>query len=139
MLKWLIMSEMVSKSKQVTKDVSQDDQRATSAPSTLAASVSFALDAHTVFVTLVAFRLLNALTICTFFQPDEYFQALEPAWRWAFGKEAGAWITWVRYKEGYTKMQDTKLIKNLGVEQPPTLCFAPGSFWGILSDCQLPC
>ncbi|KAJ9619387.1 glycosylphosphatidylinositol anchor biosynthesis [Knufia peltigerae] len=88
------MSEMVSKSKQVTKDVSQDDQRATSAPSTLAASVPFALDAHTVFVTLVAFRLLNALTICTFFQPDEYFQALEPAWRWAFGKEAGAWITW---------------------------------------------
>ena len=45
---------------------------------------------------LVAFRILNALSIRTFFQPDEYFQSLEPAWELAFGSESGAWVTWVR-------------------------------------------
>ncbi|KAI9683158.1 MAG: glycosylphosphatidylinositol anchor biosynthesis [Trizodia sp. TS-e1964] len=47
-----------------------------------------------IFALLVAFRLFNALTIKTFFQPDEYFQSLEPAWQLAFGEESGAWITW---------------------------------------------
>ena len=52
------------------------------------------------FLLLVALRLLDALTARTFFQPDEYFQALEPAWRSAFGASAagsldGPWITWV--------------------------------------------
>ncbi|KAH8820062.1 Alg9-like mannosyltransferase family-domain-containing protein [Xylogone sp. PMI_703] len=46
-------------------------------------------------ITLLMFlRLINALFVHTFFQPDEYFQALEPAWQIAFGKESGAWITW---------------------------------------------
>jgi hypothetical protein len=44
---------------------------------------------------LLMFRFLNALCICTFFQPDEYFQALEPAWGLAFGPDSGAWMTWV--------------------------------------------
>lgn len=44
---------------------------------------------------LFAFRLINALCTRTFFQPDEYFQALEPAWQWAFGDGSGAWLTWV--------------------------------------------
>ena len=48
-----------------------------------------------IFLFLVAFRILNALSIKTFFQPDEYFQSLEPAWQIAFGKDSGAWITWV--------------------------------------------
>lgn len=48
-----------------------------------------------VFGLLLAFRIVNALTIKTFFQPDEYFQALEPAWKIAFGADTGAWITWV--------------------------------------------
>ena len=52
--------------------------------------------ARDVFLFLLAFRLLNALCVRTFFQPDEYFQALEPAWRIAFGEDSGAWITWVR-------------------------------------------
>ncbi|KPI45516.1 GPI mannosyltransferase 3 [Cyphellophora attinorum] len=51
-----------------------------------------------VLLFLVASRVLNALIIQTFFQPDEYFQALEPAWALAFGNEGdesgGAWITW---------------------------------------------
>ena len=40
-------------------------------------------------------RLINAWWIATFFQPDEYFQALEPAWNLAFGDRSGAWLTWV--------------------------------------------
>ncbi|KAL8899143.1 MAG: hypothetical protein Q9192_001714 [Flavoplaca navasiana] len=47
-----------------------------------------------VLLFLVAFRVLNALCIRTFFQPDEYFQSLEPAWEIAFGSDHGAWITW---------------------------------------------
>ncbi|KAK3374956.1 Alg9-like mannosyltransferase family-domain-containing protein [Podospora didyma] len=43
---------------------------------------------------LVAFRFINALCVRTFFQPDEYFQALEPAWTIAFGNDSGAWVTW---------------------------------------------
>lgn len=53
-----------------------------------------------VFLFLIAFRLVNALTVRTFFQPDEFFQSLEPAWQIAFGtgqdnKDQGAWMTWV--------------------------------------------
>lgn len=44
---------------------------------------------------LVGWRVLNALTVATFFQPDEYYQALEPAWQLAFGKGSGVWMTWV--------------------------------------------
>ncbi|OHE94595.1 Alg9-like mannosyltransferase [Colletotrichum orchidophilum] len=47
-----------------------------------------------VFRSLLVIRLLNAWWVLTFFQPDEYFQALEPAWRMAFGEGSGAWITW---------------------------------------------
>ena len=55
-----------------------------------------AATARDVFLFLLAFRILNALCVRTFFQPDEYFQSLEPAWRTAFGERSGAWITWVR-------------------------------------------
>ena len=48
-----------------------------------------------IFLFLLAFRILNALSIKTFFQPDEFFQSLEPAWEMAFGADSGAWITWV--------------------------------------------
>jgi len=46
-------------------------------------------------LVVIAYRLLNALAIRTFFQPDEYYQSLEPAWWFAFGDSSGAWITWV--------------------------------------------
>ena len=46
------------------------------------------------FTALLVFRLINAFTIQSFFQPDEYFQSLEPAWKNAFGPQSGAWITW---------------------------------------------
>ena len=51
--------------------------------------------ALSVFALLLAFRIVNALTLRTFFQPDEYFQSLEPAWQLAFGADSHAWITWV--------------------------------------------
>ncbi|KAL8667168.1 MAG: hypothetical protein Q9168_007302 [Polycauliona sp. 1 TL-2023] len=54
-----------------------------------------------ILLFLIAFRILNALSIRTFFQPDEYFQSLEPAWEIAFGPNSGAWITWVRGLFGY--------------------------------------
>lgn len=47
------------------------------------------------WVMLLVFRCINALAVRTFFQPDEYFQSLEPAWQMAFGPQSGAWITWV--------------------------------------------
>jgi phosphatidylinositol glycan class B len=50
--------------------------------------------AKDVLLLLVSFRFINALFVRTFFQPDEYFQSLEPAWQMAFGAESGAWITW---------------------------------------------
>ncbi|KAJ2964524.1 hypothetical protein NQ176_g10791 [Zarea fungicola] len=46
------------------------------------------------FRDVLIIRLLSALTIATFFQPDEYFQSLEPAWNLAFGSESGSWLTW---------------------------------------------
>lgn len=49
-----------------------------------------------VLLGLILLRSIN--TFCTgktFFQPDEYFQALEPAWNLAFGANSGAWLTWV--------------------------------------------
>ena len=47
------------------------------------------------FWLLIGFRFVNSLCVKTFFQPDEYYQALEPAWQIAFGPESAAWITWV--------------------------------------------
>ncbi|KAJ5889126.1 hypothetical protein N7504_009936 [Penicillium tannophilum] len=52
------------------------------------------VQAANVLLFLIGFRLVNALTVRTFFQPDEFFQSLEPAWQVAFGKNQGAWITW---------------------------------------------
>ncbi|RGP70804.1 gpi mannosyltransferase 3 [Fusarium sporotrichioides] len=43
---------------------------------------------------IIVIRLINAWWIATFFQPDEFFQSLEPAWNLAFGSQSGAWLTW---------------------------------------------
>lgn len=64
-----------------------------------------AITAQDVLLFLVAFRILNALSIRTFFQPDEYFQSLEPAWQIAFGNNSGAWITWVGFSSPRTVSQ----------------------------------
>ena len=51
--------------------------------------------ARQVLVSLLLLRLANTALVWTFFQPDEYFQSLEPAWAFAFGPDSGAYITWV--------------------------------------------
>ncbi|KAI1180387.1 Alg9-like mannosyltransferase family-domain-containing protein [Nemania sp. FL0916] len=43
---------------------------------------------------IFAVRFANSLCVRTFFQPDEYFQVLEPAWQLVFGNDSGAWSTW---------------------------------------------
>ncbi|KAJ5681958.1 uncharacterized protein N7477_001898 [Penicillium maclennaniae] len=54
--------------------------------------------ATNILLFLIAFRIVNAFVVRTFFQPDEFFQSLEPAWQVAFGhgegKDRGAWVTW---------------------------------------------
>ncbi|MBE3043645.1 hypothetical protein IMZ48_13960 [Candidatus Bathyarchaeota archaeon] len=55
-----------------------------------------ALNTRRVLASLVLLRVLNAALVWTFFQPDEYFQSLEPAWAAAFGADSGAYTTWVR-------------------------------------------
>ena len=57
--------------------------------------VKAASTSQDILIFLLAFRVVNAFSVKTFFQPDEYFQSLEPAWRIAFGANSGAWITWV--------------------------------------------
>jgi hypothetical protein len=67
-----------------------DSQRATS-PS----SNSYRDSALAIAALLLVLRIVNALTIRSFFQPDEFFQSLEPAWQLAFGRAGNACITWV--------------------------------------------
>jgi hypothetical protein len=56
------------------------------------------------WMMLLAFRFTNVLCVATFFQPDEYFQSLEPAWQMAFGSQSGAWITWVRSRSFWMRI-----------------------------------
>jgi phosphatidylinositol glycan class B len=45
----------------------------------------------TLFLLALVFRLVNACITRTFFQPDEYYQALEPAHRLIFGTGYATW------------------------------------------------
>ncbi|KAF2279667.1 uncharacterized protein EI97DRAFT_430697 [Westerdykella ornata] len=66
-----------------------DDSRGATTTTASHSSLTLSL-----FGLLLALRIINALTLRTFFQPDEFFQSLEPAWQLAFGAETKAWITW---------------------------------------------
>ncbi|BGP72901.1 glycosylphosphatidylinositol anchor biosynthesis [Rhodotorula toruloides] len=46
------------------------------------------------FLLALPLRLLSALLSRAFFQPDEYYQSLEPAYSLVFGPDAGAYETW---------------------------------------------
>lgn len=53
-------------------------------------------DAHVlldrrVFLMLLCIRVFNSLTVQTFFQPDEYYQSLEPAWNLVYGYGETTW------------------------------------------------
>ncbi|KAL1837393.1 hypothetical protein VTJ49DRAFT_3933 [Mycothermus thermophilus] len=69
------------------------ESKATKPPGELHAQVA-AAQISDILSVLLMFRFINALCVRTFFQPDEYFQALEPAWDMAFGSQSGAWLTW---------------------------------------------
>lgn len=53
-------------------------------------------DSAIVLAVLIAWRIVNTSLLKTFFQPDEYWQALEPAHRIAFGY---GYLTW-EWREG---------------------------------------
>ncbi|RMZ78111.1 hypothetical protein DV738_g3957, partial [Chaetothyriales sp. CBS 135597] len=83
------------------RSVEDDDNVAKTTTHSLSAKPSAAksqkgdnLGGEDVLLFLIASRIINALVLHTFFQPDEYFQALEPGWNFAFGPGSGAWITW---------------------------------------------
>lgn len=95
-----------------------------------------------VLTLLLVFRFLNAICVRTFFQPDEYFQALEPAWKIAFGGESGAWLTWVctyhihslGKKKDLTTYTTVTISPPLGMGASTSLVIAPCHFWpGIQS------
>ena len=96
--------------------------------------------AKDVFWCLVALRVVNALTISTFFQPDEYYQSLEPAWQTVFGQGSGAWITWVR-KAIQDFPMSAKVICS-GMAEPTSLVitsfavchFISSVFWLVFGD-----
>lgn len=96
--------------------------------------VKHAAISQDVLLFLIAFRILNALSIKTFFQPDEFFQSLEPAWALAFGADSGAWITWVctRCKQLFACL-GTKCCA--GVEEPAAGLNTPCIVRRRLLDC----
>jgi hypothetical protein len=91
-----------------------DSPRATTATTPPTPPTGYRESALVVFALLLAFRIVNALTLRTFFQPDEYFQSLEPAWQLAFGEAGDAWITWVMFP--LTLSTAVYLMARAGVE-----------------------
>lgn len=88
-------------------------------------------DTWTVFIF---FRLANAIALSTFFQPDEYYQALEPAWQLAFGADSGAWITWVSPAPGLVNCMLTCLILGMAARASVVHSTSP-SCWSIPRHC----
>lgn len=83
-----------------------------------------------VFSLLLAFRMVNALALRTFFQPDEYFQSLEPAWELAFGTSSNAWVTWVndlQQSRGRSKSHDATRSGERNCVPPCIPCCLPPS------------
>jgi hypothetical protein len=122
-----------------------DSQRATIPPATgdpprAPSSNSYRDLPLVITALLLALRLVNALTIRTFFQPDEFFQSLEPAWQLAFGRGADAWITWVNPSFCHQVSSDPALVpvkscltNHPGVENPIAVLSAPSTVCSSLS------
>lgn len=85
----------------------QEDLQPKTKPTPKKPSTSRAMMAQPrdILAFFLLFRLINAFCVRTFFQPDEYFQALEPAWSMAFGADSGAWLTWVLFNCPITPIQ----------------------------------
>jgi GPI mannosyltransferase 3 len=77
-----------------------------------------------IFLGLFCIRIFNALTINTFFQPDEYYQSLEPAWKLVFGYGERTW-EWTEGIRGFLHPSvfalAWALLKILGLKDPDML------------------
>ncbi|KAI0199660.1 glycosyltransferase family 22 protein [Astrocystis sublimbata] len=71
-------------------------EKRTEAPNSQGTGVDrlIAEQARDALAVIFAIRFVNALCVRTFFQPDEYFQVLEPAWQLVYGDNSKAWLTW---------------------------------------------
>lgn len=86
---------------------------------------------------ILVFRCLNASLVTTFFQPDEYYQSLEPAWQLAFGPASGAWLTWVSMPLSMTI--DLKLSWGLsGMASRTAFVASSGTLRCGVCTCKLP-
>ena len=92
------------------------------------------------FLGLLAFRLFNSLTIETFFQPDEYYQSLEPAHVLVFGYGFMPW----EFRHAIRGANHTILfaipfaiLKILGLDHPSAIVVVPkiiGAVQAALAD-----
>jgi hypothetical protein len=98
-------------------------------------------DAHVlfdrrVFLVLLCIRVFNSLTVQTFFQPDEYYQSLEPAWKLVYGYGETTW-EWKEAIRGFLYPSFFAslwwALKTLGVKDANFLVFYCLSF--LMVDC----
>ena len=95
---------------------------------------------HHLILCLLCFRLFNAFTLQTFFQPDEYYQSLEPAHHLVFGY---GFLTW-EYQTGIRSIAHALLfagpfylLKILNLDSPRNVLYAPkviGAIQAALGD-----
>ncbi|BGO94314.1 hypothetical protein NBRC10512_002763 [Rhodotorula toruloides] len=80
------------------------------------------------FLLALPLRLLSALLSRAFFQPDEYYQSLEPAYSLVFGPHAGAYETWewrVRHESEGAWWEGGKG----GIRSPLGVVVSAGVYW----------
>ena len=77
-----------------------------------------------ILLALVCLRIVNSLTINTFFQPDEYYQSLEPAWKLVFGYGETTW-EWTEGIRGFLYPSVFALVwailRIIGIDDPDVL------------------
>ena len=77
-----------------------------------------------IFIGLLCIRLFNALTIRTYFQPDEYYQSLEPAWKlvYGYGETTWEWREAIRPFVGISQFASTWWLANaIGIRDATSL------------------
>jgi hypothetical protein len=97
----------------VTASTTTVSKTAKAKTSHVAAAAWRELDRWPIWWVLVGLRVVNALTMNSYFQPDEFYQSLEPAWQMAFGEKSGAWLTWVCEKPFHRRSK----IKSLSCQE----------------------
>lgn len=112
-------SELSQASTKIDGDAVAPNDQKSSTRQTLH-QVAESTTAQDILLFLIAFRILNALSVRTFFQPDEFFQSLEPAWQMVFGENNRAWITWVGARATNLAIQNTD--GSIGMETSSSIC-----------------